>query len=429
MNFAPGTDKFAEILSFISSDSDENSRSDGNCDQIDLCWYPAWISRQLKNMPAAMANIRVGDDLISSSSALHRIFLAVRKYISQNEDVSIDEIVENVRATEQMQPSSDHPDAQRLLVFSILGWLSMLYQPAFNVCSFSELAIHHDKTQPDSGLVFDTYRVPADLADRPLYVLLKGFGNLLPARKDTLGCLASEKSAVASTWLPIYPNETNMHNLHTLLRVSVRWVDTLALHLDFDKSTRTLSLFSCPSICLSMLKHGGAIYSFASADISGIDPRGNREDITEYLQNVLLSYRLLFAQSAASRKFFRHHYRASEELCNQIDTLLPVLCTSKVLDLKSDLMPRDRPIYYVARDFPVLYERMELLITELNAARPKSMRDLLHDRRDTLQYWTFWLVSIFGCISIFLSFVQVVLQAVQTAYSLPSNTGKSSISN
>jgi hypothetical protein len=51
-------------------------------------------------------------------------------------------------------------------------------------------------------------------------------------------------------------------------------------------------------------------------------------------------------------------------------------------------MPRDKRVYYAARDFPMLYERIELLSKELNGVKPKSMGDLLHDRRDTLQFWT-----------------------------------------
>jgi hypothetical protein len=50
-------------------------------------------------------------------------------------------------------------------------------------------------------------------------------------------------------------------------------------------------------------------------------------------------------------------------------------------------------------------------------AKPKSIGALLCDRRDTLQYWTFWLVSIIGGISISLTALQVALQAAQVAQS------------
>ncbi|WEW59211.1 hypothetical protein PRK78_004680 [Emydomyces testavorans] len=379
----------------------------------DLSWYSSWLSRQLNNLPSTLRRMRVGCSQLSNETTFNRIFTAVGKYAQENEGISIDEVVEHLRKTEKMDGTSESFHAQRLLVFAILGWQSMLYLPAFNVCSFHELAIHQDAGQPHSGLVFDTYKVSADLADRPLFVLLKAFGNVLPARNPNVTRVASESSKTASSWMPLYPTETNAYLLHTLLRVHIRWVDTLGLHLDYDKSTRTLSLFSCPSLCVAMLQSRGTIYSFASIEKSGIDPRADEEDISQFLQEVLLSLRLLFGQSAASRRLFRQIFQPTETLCHQVDALLPLICTMKKFNRPSGFIPEDRAIYFAARDFPVLYERIELIAKELKQAKPKSMADLLRDRRDTLQYWTFWLISIIGGASILLSFIQVVLQAIQ----------------
>ena len=73
------------------------------------------------------------------------------------------------------------------------------------------------------------------------------------------------------------------------------------------------------------------------------------------------------------------------------------------------MVPNDRPVYYAEREFPILGERIKLLAKELKAVKPRSWKELLRDRRDTLQYWTFWLVAIFGTMSIILTFIQVVL--------------------
>lgn len=70
-------------------------------------------------------------------------------------------------------------------------------------------------------------------------------------------------------------------------------------------------------------------------------------------------------------------------------------------------------MYVTARDFLVLGPRVERLANELRVAKPKSLIDLLHDRRDTLQYWTFWFVAIFGGAGIFLSILQVILATIQ----------------
>lgn len=342
--------------------------------------------------------------------------MAVNNFVRQYSSWSIDEIVAYLTAESLFESTMVHPDmlpAQRLLVFSILGWQSMLYLPSFNTCSLNELAIHQDIEQPNSKLVFDTFKISADLADRPMAVLLKGFGNLLPARRrDSIG-VASEITMLASSWVPLSPSELNAHLLHILLRIEIRWVDILALHLDYDKSTKTLSLFRYPSICIAMLETKGTLHSFASTDLNHLDPRASYDEITDILYEILLSYRLLFAQSKHSRKLFRHLLHSNPILSHNHDPLLHLICNEAFFVHRS--VPQDRLTYFAHLDFPLLRERVELLARELKGAKPRSWRDLLRDRRDTMQYWTFWLVAIIGGISILLSLIQVILQGIQIA--------------
>ena len=358
----------------------------------------------------------MGEETLLENNAFERVFTAVAKFVRDNEAVSIDDVVEHLRKTQKMEGTCETFKAQRLLVFAILGWQSMLYRPAFNTCSQDELAVHEDYDQSNFGLVFDTNRVSADLADRPLFIILKGFGNLLPSPPPNITQVASENSKAAATWLPLDPAETNAHLLLTLLHVRIRWVDCLALRLDYNKSSRTLSLFSCPSFCGAMLQSKGTIFSFASTEKKSFDPRASEEDISQFMREVLLSFRLLFGQHGPSRKLFPHIYRPTERL-QKPDQLLPILCMTKYIHQTSESLPLppDQPVYFAAQHFPVLSERIELIAKELKNSRPTSMRELLRDRRDTLQYWTFWLVSIIGGISVVLSLVQVILQAVQLA--------------
>lgn len=335
---------------------------------------------------------------------------------------SIDDLIDHLDSTNVF----DNADTQtigekRLLVFAVLGWQSMIYQPAFNTRPSDQLAVKRDD-DVDSGLVFESYTADAELCDRPLYVLLKGFGNLLPARASNMRpAAATECSKVAASWTPLYPTELNAYLLHTLLNVEFRWVDTLALHLDYDKSSRTLSLFAYPSVCAEARRTGrGAIFAFSSTEgKSALDPRADEKDIEGFLGEVILSFRLLFGQSRKSRKLFRHLFNTAKTPIPQPDNFLVRLCSEVSVCCAAKDAPAwtapDQPVYYAARHFPVLYERVELLAKELQAAKPKSMVHLLRDRRDTLQFWTFWFVAIFGTIGIILSMVQVALQAVQLA--------------
>jgi hypothetical protein len=383
----------------------------------DMTWYNAWLSRQLENLPYCLRELRVGGEKLQSKRSLVPLSGVIEEFARDNEGVSIDEILKHLRDCGLFESLGELIGAQRLLIFATLGWQSMLYQAAFNVCSVQELAIHRNPHQPQSSLVFDTYRVAADLSDRPLSILLKAFGNLLPARTSETAQFASETGKRASKWHPLYPNETNAFLLHVLLHVNIQWVDSLSLHLDYDQSSRTLSLFAYPSFCLEMLHNRGVIYSFASVEGPCADPRADNDDISQYLKEVLLTYRLLFGQSAASRKFFRRTFIPSEDQGCQLDNLLPQLCAKSRLDRPSGYIPLDRSVYFSARDFPVFYDRIELIANELKNSKPNTLSGLLRDRRDTLQFWTFWLVSIIGGISILLSLIQVILQGIQLAQS------------
>lgn len=413
------------ILSIFQSRGNEKDNNDeislsASCMiPSDLGWYLSWLAGQITDLPDCLNNLLAGDGTgdpvdLSPNCVFYRVFMAVDEYIRRDDNLSIDEIVQYLTEDSILESTMVHPDvipAQRLLIFAIVGWQSMLYLPSFNTCSLRELAIHNDINQPDSTLVFDTFKISAELADRPMATLLKGYGNLLPARSHELTIVASETSRMASSWLPINPQETNAHLLQVLLRIDIRWVDTLALHLDYDKSTRTLSLFRYPSFCIAMLQSRGALYSLASTNLSSSDPRASYDEITDLLLEILLSYRLLFGQSKPSRKLFRYLLHSNSDLSHNADPFLYSICTQKRFAHR--YVPQDHVIYFISRDFPVLGRRVELLATELKDAKPKTWKDLLRDRRDTTQYWAFWLVAIVGGISILLSLVQVILQAIQ----------------
>jgi hypothetical protein len=165
-----------------------------------------------------------------------------------------------------------------------------------------------------------------------------------------------------------------------------------------------------------MLQFKGPLFAFASTERKPVDPRGNENDISQFMQEVLLSFRLLFGQHGRSRKLFPRIYTPPAKL-SMPDELLPILCMTKHLNgiPATAPFPPDQPVYFAAQHFPVLSARIELIAKELKNSRPTSMAHLLRDRRDTLQYWTFWLVSIIGGMSLVLSLVQVLLQAAQLA--------------
>lgn len=387
---------------------------------LDFRWYLEWLAQQVQNLPDCVIDLIKDHDKSSiidfaPGTISCRIFIAVNRVARETQSPSIDEIIEHLQE-EGIFCLTDCETAlvpARLLIFAILGWQTMLYLPSFNTCPLSHLEIHQETGHPNSRLVYDTFMMSADLADRPMAILLKGYGNLLPARCQGLTKVASETSRVASSWTPINANEMNVWFLFSFLNVNISWVDTLALHLDYDKSSRTLSLFKYPSLCLATLETTGALYAFASPNSTDPDPRADFDTITEILQETLLSYRLLFGQRQASRKYFRQLAESEPSLLQNPDAFLRQLCTTKLFAHRS--VPQDRFIYFAHRDFPVLGERVELLEKELRGTKPKNWKGLVRDKRDTAQYWTFWLVAIFGTGSLVLSLAQVIISGISLA--------------
>lgn len=390
----------------------------------DLSWYCPWLAEQIAKLPGSLRSLLNSESNSESlihltvQSRLYQIFIGVSEFIRQESSPSIDQVVEHLIEIYLLNPSDEGSELSlqhRLLVFAILGWQSMLYLPSFGTCPPEELAILQLEDQRISGLTFETFKVASDLAERPMAIFLKAYGNLLPAQSQAWDKETNEPTEAALTWFPIDPLETNAHFLQMLLRVDVCWVDALSLHLEYDKSTRTLSLFRYPSLCVAMLESRGALYSFASTERNAPDPRANHEEITSILRETLLSYRLLFGQSKRSRRVFRHLFACNPILKHNADPFLHSICTKKIFS--HQCVPQDRMTYFGHRDFLVLGDRLEMLGKELKGVKPKGWSDLVRDRRDTMQYWGFWLVAIVGGASIILSLTQVILQAAQFASS------------
>ena len=397
----------------------------GSTEHIGLCdldWYPSWLAKQLSKTEQNVLQYRLRWALLCEdwaaedgvdkkcSSPLNADFLNILHAVRRNAgESSIDHIIDALihDGVFKENEGSQATDLTRgHIVFAMLGWLSMLYVPSFNDFDDVKWEIHHDPNQPNSRLIYDTYEVNNYhymLAVQEPASFLRHFGNLLPARRRDTG----QKDKIASSWSPISPTKFNIQVLSNLLRIRVQWVDTLALHLDYDQTTRTLSLFRYPSFCVNQCRNYGVIYSFASSERRSADPRADSDDITSFLEETLLSFRLLFGQSKAGRKHFRRLFKSSPELQENGDKLLFVLCAESRIE--HAIVPKDRPIFFLDRDFPVLGGRIKLLIEDMKESRPQGWRQLLRDRRDTVQYWTFWLVAIFGAVSIMLSMIQVIL--------------------
>jgi hypothetical protein len=135
-----------------------------------------------------------------------------------------------------------------------------------------------------------------------------------------------------------------------------------------------------------------------------------------------MSYRLLFGQTRSSRKLARASLR---ELSGRqdYDELLDKICgeplKKTVKTLPSSLWPvscrdyydvlQEESSYSSLDDFPMLSQRLAALQDFNSRQRPSRLRDLWRDRRNPLQWYTFWAVLIVGGASLILASLQLVV--------------------
>jgi hypothetical protein len=149
------------------------------------------------------------------------------------------------------------------------------------------------------------------------------------------------------------------------------------------------------------------------------------DELSSVHREVLLSYRLLFAQSTQSRKLMKQHL---SRLASR-DPFLVTLCCTRLSSLNSnskvpkEIFPystlnedgtlQESGTYSVSEDFPSFGSRLLALQRYNLRQQPSRVMDLWRDRRNPLQWYTFWAVLWVGGISIILSTLQLFVSIGQ----------------
>ena len=162
--------------------------------------------------------------------------------------------------------------------------------------------------------------------------------------------------------------------------------------------------------------------SSASGEKSNQNP-----NVKDYLREVLLSYRLVFAQDRGSRSAFNSRFKNLSQPPNKTketadyDPLLPRICGRKwktesdpyYKSLDADESPPT--IYSPDQDFPCLGDKLLKLQRFSADQHPHNLKKLYWDRRDIRQFYTFWAVLWIGGSTILLGVVQLVVAWLQLA--------------
>lgn len=385
-----------------------------------LDWYPEWIHTQVANLPAELS-----DCIKSITQVFDEVALSVKTKHSL--DATAQALLDR-----QLIISNGRTDAivlARMTVFAIIGWQSMLYQ-ADTTRVTGSLALT-DTLEGYRSSAFFRIRPTNPHIGRPLADLLLDFGLMLP-KAELCTSEETEDLEAFEDIKVVTPGCLNAAALFSLGQFNFKWVDTIAPHLELDKATNTIFLFQYPSFCLanmggaeketfdSVLHRCGFIkplsysvlltmkYSLsAHTTTSGL--WACPEEVTQLLREVMLSYRLLFGQNKQSRKLFGQQSMRRQ---TGSDGFLHQLCAKS--RMATEGMVRDKESYRLTCDFPILRQRIAILQHQLSHVKPRGWRAIWSDRRNSVQWYTFWAVIMFGGIGTFLAAAQTVLQGIET---------------
>ncbi|MCJ1404907.1 hypothetical protein MMC11_008133 [Xylographa trunciseda] len=390
-----------------------------------------WLDQQFATLPTAFYDVMLEDAPGSSegSTRILNTFLQFAVSIKAQLEPGIDRIIDDLVQSKTLKPALTEQDLQscRALVFAMLGWQTMLYQPSFGTSPPEQFSITDD-FDGYHGQAFLAFKQDTSSAKRNLEDFLMGFGLVIPPRNTCISEDIEERQAFDSV-STVDSSELNASILHEIAHVNFKWVDSLASHMEYNKAMNTLYLFRYPSFCAANLpqssKNNGSettksVLHCCASKTASSQQWVSEEDVTNFLCEVLLSYRLLFGQSKEARQYFRRLVQAQafEDIPSHAhDPLLPLLCGRKSTDLFGH--GKERSTYRVARDFPMLRFRIAVLKKQLAISKPRGWKELWRDKRDSAQWVTFWAVIIIGGLGLLLSLLQVIIGVLQVT--IPNN--------
>jgi hypothetical protein len=130
------------------------------------------------------------------------------------------------------------------------------------------------------------------------------------------------------------------------------------------------------------------------------------------MREIRLSYRLIFSDMAASRAHFNRTEKKRLIEDGPHDPLLATICG------ESPRKTNERNSYSKAVDFPILAARLSKIQRYITSQNPKTLSMIWKDKRNPVQWYTFWAVVWIGGFGIVLGLVQTGLAAAQVYYAI-----------
>ncbi|KAL8911212.1 MAG: hypothetical protein Q9172_007712 [Xanthocarpia lactea] len=298
-------------------------------------------------------------------------------------------------------------------MFAVIGICSMIYQPASFSQSTPASIFRLVQTDPSRYSTIST-----DVCRRPLFALLREF-EMMRDPHSQLGYPNGEGGTSGNHNDALTSSNLSFSALKESCRIEIEWTMSLDAHLIFNTDSKTLHLFRFPSYCAAAHLNGSDSFlaSMMAKDSSALNQGGPKAECLS--REILLSYRLLFAQDRKSRRLFSR-LRNDLRMQSWYDPFFEDLCTAKLETLETRYkgfrgkLDPEGSVFY-ASEFRFLGKRLLKLQQFGERHRPRKLMEFYRDKRDSEKYFTFWAVIWIGGASIVLSIMQLLLGAAQVA--------------
>ena len=129
------------------------------------------------------------------------------------------------------------------------------------------------------------------------------------------------------------------------------------------------------------------------------------------MKEILLSLYVIYGQSPKSQRSFNESAAFSGTAAGPRDELLQEICRGRWRFRW--FQQRPKRVYNIRSDFPILGAKILFISKQVRLQEPTSLVQLWRDKRNTLQWWTFWAVIVFGTIGTVLAAIQAILTGLQ----------------
>ena len=319
-------------------------------------WYPWWISQQYASTPKKLLSILPAGDRAETLQAFMSLWHGLGAFLSSESCTSIDGIVQHLLANSLVEQQTDIESGRltKSLIFTMIGWQTMLFRGDCGSCQSTSFAIA-DEMNGQKGRVHMRLRQPQKSSREPLDRCLLGFGVLLPPKNYDMSESAEHQKAFVEL-KDVTASGLNAGLLFQVGRLEFRWTDCLACHLEVDLVSNCIYIFRYPSFCISSKAIDnkektarGPLYACAQQK-SGPGQWASNDDVSDFLDEIVMSYRLLFGQNKQSRKLFRDLSPFAGMPVHAQDGLLIDLCARK--QCRAPLPRAERKHWDLKYDFP-----------------------------------------------------------------------------